>query len=69
MARTIRTELERKNKSPAVRGLEQLTQEGAMDREEMIQKTVDNLRTVYYEDLEFVYKMVEGLVNKKYRTK
>ena len=57
------------NKSPAVRGLSRLTQEGAMDREEMIQKTVDNLRTVYYEDLEFVYKMVEGLVNKKYRRK
>ena len=69
MAKTIKTELERKKKSPAVRGLNQLTQEGAMEREEMIQRTVDNLRTVYYEDLEFVYKMVEGLVNKKYRNR
>lgn len=58
-----------KKESPALRGLDRLTQEGAMEREEMIQRTVDNLRTVYYEDLEFVYKMVEGLVNKKYRNR
>lgn len=59
----------RNDKSPAVRGLTEACKEGRMSKEEMIQKTVDNLRTVYYEDLEFVYKMVEGLINKKYRRK
>jgi len=57
----------KKDVRSAVRGLGKPAKEKSMSKEEMIEKTADNLRVLYYEDLEFVYKMVEGLIQKKYR--
>lgn len=36
-----------------------------MDKADMIQKTAEVMRRMYYEDVEFIYKFVTGYAEKK----
>ena len=65
MAKTIKTELERKKKSPAVRGLNQLTQEGHMNDKQRIKKHLDKiLQEANERELRLITLAAEGILKK-----